>query len=45
MGNSLIQKDYIRKAEDNYDQLSADNVVIKIMLIQIKMVIMKSNIN
>ena len=28
-GEQFNPKDYIRKAEDNYDQLSADNVVIK----------------
>lgn len=28
-GNVFEPKDYIRKAEDNYDQLSSDNVVIK----------------
>lgn len=28
-GDQFNPKDYIKKAEDNYDQLSADNVVIK----------------
>ena len=28
MENSLIQKIILKKAEDNYDQLSTDNVVI-----------------
>ena len=28
-GDAFEPKDYIRKVEDNYDQLSADNVVIK----------------
>lgn len=28
-GEQLTPKDYIKKAEDNYDQLSSDNVVIK----------------